>query len=101
MAVALAACASSKASSLNEAPLSINYVWPPEAHPVYPEEPRVPDEIDVTWRPDAFAADDIQDIANQHCETFHRAARPIAPPSPSPPLLIQRFACVETAGKHQ
>jgi hypothetical protein len=91
---AVAACASPPPAP-GEAPLAIGYVWPEQAEPLETSTVSVgPSQVLIRWHPDKYAVADIQTVADQQCAAFRRTAHPIAPPEPSPPLLLQRFACV-------
>ena len=93
--LAAAAACHSPPPGPGEAPLAIGYAWPEQTEPLERSTVSVaPTQVLIRWQPDKYSAADIQTVAEQQCASFRRTARPIAPPEPSPPLVLQRFACV-------
>jgi hypothetical protein len=93
--LAAAAACHSPPPGPGKAPLAIGYVWPEQAEPLETSTATVsPSQVLIRWQPNEYSTEDIQTVADQQCASFRRAARPIAPPEPSPPLVLQRFACV-------
>jgi hypothetical protein len=88
-----AACHSSQPPG--DSPLAIGYLWPQQTEPLETSTASIgPSEVMIRWQPDKYSVADIQNVADQQCGMYRRTAQPVAPPEPSPPQLLQRFACV-------